>query len=105
MDKIKEDIRAILREYLREYFQNYTIKQLHETIIKVDVFHPFELDFEDLNNISGYTNFRCQVKGRIEGLVSKVENYSFKISGVKAILENNQVIGLNFDDVVILYYS
>ncbi len=105
MDKIKEDIIAILIDHLRDYFKDYTIERLYETIIKVDVFHPFELDFDDLNNINGLTNFRCLVKGKTKGLVSKVKNYSFKISGIKAVIENNEVTGLNLDNMTIFHYS
>ncbi|MBQ4805409.1 hypothetical protein J8L88_21285 [Aquimarina sp. MMG015] len=69
------------------------------------MFHPFELDFDDLNNINGLTNFRCLVKGKTEGIVSKVKNYSSRISGIKTVMENNEVIGLNLDNMTILHYS
>ncbi len=105
MDKIKEDIIAILRDQLRDYFQNHTIERLYETIIKVDVFHPFELDFNDLNNISGRVNFQCQVEGKMRGVTSRTENYLFRVSDIKTLMKDNKVIGLNLDDMKILHYD
>ena len=103
---MEDNIRTFLLDHFRKILNGKHLEQLNVDISKVITFHPFEMNFENLNNISGINvGFTCWIDVKKEGVDKSKKTYSFSFSGVKAVMENNEVIGLDFHDLDIPFYS
>ncbi|WP_299531813.1 hypothetical protein [Ulvibacterium sp.] len=99
---MEEDITSKLVEKLKEYFQGYKIPGSEEEIINVQIFLPFELNCADFDNINtGQMTFRCWIKSKIEGAVKEIRTFSFRISGIKTVIQENRLVDLNIDEIVV----
>lgn len=100
-------IRKMLLDYFRETLQGMHLENLNVDVIKVVNFHPFEMYWKDLNNISGLNlGFTCWIDSKIEGADKSKKTYSFSFSGVKAnISATNELTSLNFDDLSIPFFN
>lgn len=103
---MEDIIRTKLLDYFRNMINGKHLEQLNVDVSKVITFHPFEMNIENLNNICGINvGFTCWIGVNKEGVDKTKKTYSFSFDGVKAVIENNEVVGLNFDDLNIPFYT
>ena len=101
---MEEKIRAILINKLREYFKNFHIDAYDSDIINIINFHPFEMQWDNLNNISGNNvSFTCWIKGKRKGIVKQNETYSFNFSQISAVIVDNVLVDLDIENMNIMF--
>lgn len=103
---MEDTIRTFLLDQFRKILNGKHLEQLNVNISKVITFHPFEMSIENLNNISGINvGFTCWIDVKKEGVDKSKKTYSFSFSGVKSVMENNEVVALDFHDLNIPFYT
>ena len=104
---MEETIRTMLLDYFRLMLNRKHLEDLNVDVNNVVNFLPFEMNYEDLNNITGINvPFTCWIKAKQEGAIMTKKTYSFSFTGVKAVISsNNKLIGLNFDELSIPFFN
>tara|TARA_R100000789_G_C3013937_1_gene151988 strand:- start:1556 stop:1876 length:321 start_codon:yes stop_codon:yes gene_type:complete len=103
---MEDTIRVMLLDHFRNMINGKHLEQLNVDVSKVITFHPFEMNIENLNNISGINvGFTCWIDGKKKDVDKSKKTYSFSFNGVIAVMRNNEVVGLDFNDLNIPFYT
>ncbi len=84
---MEDTIRTFLLDHFRKILNGKHLEKLNVDISKVIMFHPFEMNIKNLNNISRINvGFTCWIDGKKEGVDKSKKIYSFSFSGVESVL-------------------